>query len=177
MSKIIAWCSLHKRQLLAALFWVATLICMICIFSMSAKDATQSTGMSGGLIRRIAPFLRGDFDSLSTLQQEEFIESLQNIVRKFAHITEFALLGALTYGSMYFTVAGKWKRPLFAFVLGGLYALSDEIHQIFVPGRAYQLSDVAIDCLGVAIGIALMAAAFWLIKVIIKAVKKRSTQK
>ena len=59
--------------------------------------------------------------------------------------------------SLYYT-RGKYS-PAFAVVLTSLYAATDEIHQLFVEGRACKISDWAIDTAGAAIG----AAAFLLI--------------
>ncbi len=69
------------------------------------------------------------------------------VLRKVAHIAEYAILGAL--------LARATSRTGLAFALGVLYAVSDEIHQAFVPGRMGSPVDVAIDALGVAIGVAL----------------------
>lgn len=44
-------------------------------------------------------------------------------------------------------------RGAYAFVLGAVFAVSDEIHQSYVPGRTFQTSDIDLDLLGVAIGI------------------------
>jgi len=69
------------------------------------------------------------------------------VVRKLAHLTEYALLGAL--------LVRATRRELPAFLLGVAYAASDEIHQHFVPGRHATPVDVAIDAVGVALGVAL----------------------
>ena len=69
------------------------------------------------------------------------------LLRKIAHAAEYAVLGAL--------LARATGRAGLAFVLGSLYALSDEIHQSFVPGRVGAPLDVAIDTVGVAVGVAL----------------------
>lgn len=68
-------------------------------------------------------------------------------VRKLAHLTEYALLGAL--------LVRATRRELPAFLLGVAYAASDEAHQHFVPGRHATPVDVAIDAVGVALGVAL----------------------
>ena len=73
------------------------------------------------------------------------------LLRKGAHVVEFAVLGAL--------LASATGRLLPAFVLGALYAVSDEVHQHFVPGRNGNALDVAIDAVGVAIGAALFRRA------------------
>ena len=73
------------------------------------------------------------------------------ILRKIAHLTEYAILGAL--------LVRATGRAGPAFGLGVLYAASDEIHQTFVTGRHGTPVDVAIDAVGVAIGIALWQSA------------------
>ena len=48
------------------------------------------------------------------------------------------------------------KKPQFAFLLCVAYAMSDEIHQLFVPGRAGQVRDILIDSSGSFVGIAIV---------------------
>ena len=67
------------------------------------------------------------------------------ILRKAAHLAEYALLGAL--------LARATRSPLVAVTLAGLYAVSDEVHQTFVEGRVGAPLDVAIDTLGAAVGV------------------------
>ncbi len=69
------------------------------------------------------------------------------VLRKLAHAGEFAVLGAL--------LARATDRAVVAFALGALYAVSDELHQVFVPGRLGSPLDVAIDTVGVAVGVLL----------------------
>jgi VanZ family protein len=69
------------------------------------------------------------------------------VLRKLAHAAEYAVLGALLLRAT--------ARPGIAFVLGSVYAVSDELHQAFVPGRAGSPLDVALDTVGVAVGILL----------------------
>ncbi|HEV8249015.1 MAG TPA: VanZ family protein [Gaiellaceae bacterium] len=66
------------------------------------------------------------------------------VLRKLAHVTEYAVLGFLLARAV----------PLSpAFLIGVLYATSDELHQTFVAGREGTPRDVAVDALGVAIGL------------------------
>ena len=67
------------------------------------------------------------------------------VLRKIAHAGEYAVLGAL--------LVRATGRAGVAFVLGTLYAISDEAHQSFVPGRLGSPVDVAIDAVGVAVGV------------------------
>ena len=66
------------------------------------------------------------------------------ILRKGAHLTEYAILGALLYRAL-------GREPL-ALAVGIAYAATDELHQYFVRGRHASPVDVAIDAVGVAIG-------------------------
>jgi len=69
------------------------------------------------------------------------------VLRKLAHATEYAVLGVLLLRAT--------GRMSVAFVLGTLYAVTDELHQSFVAGRHASPLDVAIDAAGVAVGLAL----------------------
>ena len=74
------------------------------------------------------------------------------VLRKLAHAAEFAVLGALLLRAT--------DRAGLAFALGALYAVSDEAHQMLVPGRLGSPLDVAIDMVGVAAGVLLWQRAF-----------------
>ena len=65
-------------------------------------------------------------------------------MRKGAHLTEYAVLGALLYRAL-------GREPL-ALAVGIAYAATDELHQYFVRGRHASPVDVAIDAVGVAAG-------------------------
>lgn len=67
------------------------------------------------------------------------------VLRKIAHLTEYAILGALLLRA----AAAPWV----AIALGALYATSDEIHQHFVRGRHAAWYDVVLDTVGVTIGV------------------------
>ena len=73
------------------------------------------------------------------------------VLRKLAHITEYAILGVLLLRAT--------KAPAVAAVIGALYAVSDEVHQHFVRGRHAAWYDVVIDTVGVTIGV--LAGARW----------------
>jgi VanZ family protein len=66
-------------------------------------------------------------------------------LRKGAHLTEYAILGLLLSRAL--------LREVPALALGVLYAVSDELHQSFVRGRHAAPLDVAIDAIGVVIGV------------------------
>ena len=69
------------------------------------------------------------------------------ILRKGAHLTEYAVLGGLLYRAL--------GREALALAVGIAYAATDELHQYFVRGRHASPVDVAIDAVGVAVGMLL----------------------
>ena len=67
------------------------------------------------------------------------------VLRKCAHATEYAILALLLYRAL--------SRELPAFLIGFAYAITDELHQAFVRGRHASPIDVAIDTVGLLIGL------------------------
>lgn len=133
-----------------------TIIWMIVIFAFSAQPATQSSQVSGGIAYKLAK-LQNDFLRLDKTEAElsTQAESMQLIIRKGAHMGEYALLAILL--CLYFSCSSTCKRQLVLLSLSITtgYAATDEIHQLFVPGRAGRLSDICIDALGGMIGLIL----------------------
>ena len=72
------------------------------------------------------------------------------LVDKFIHLVEYGILGFLFYRALR---VSKLARRVFllAIIFSILYALSDEIHQFFVPGRKFDLWDLAADSLGIVL--------------------------
>lgn len=72
------------------------------------------------------------------------------ILRKIAHIAEYFILAYLLYrafkGSFNLT---SFYLILWPFILSFLYAISDEIHQAYIPSRNASPADVFIDTLGI----------------------------
>ena len=73
------------------------------------------------------------------------------VLRKCAHVTEYAVLALLLYRAL--------GRELPAFLVGVAYAVTDEIHQAFVHGRHASPFDVSMDAAGLALGLLLVHTA------------------
>ncbi len=86
------------------------------------------------------------FSSIATLSSG--LGGWDLLLRKTAHLIEFGILGALLLRAT--------RTPLVAILLGVLYAVSDELHQHYVPGRRGAPLDVAIDAFGVLAGVLLL---------------------
>lgn len=83
---------------------------------------------------------------------------LHHLMRKSAHVTEYALFAMLLYYSLGGSRHREWRWPLalWATVVAGVYSLTDEFHQVFVPGRGPSLRDCGIDTLGAVLGILIL---------------------
>lgn len=91
------------------------------------------------------------FSSQSGIESSEVSSNLY--VRKLGHLTEYALLGFFSCSYIMQKTAVKIHSLLYSFLFLFLYAISDEFHQYFVPGRNGNIIDVFIDFLGGSIGI------------------------
>ncbi|MCI1931471.1 MAG: VanZ family protein [Clostridia bacterium] len=133
-------------RLILVLMWV------IFIFSMSAFKGDESSEMSQGVGYVICEMTVKNFDTMPKEEQRKIVKSIEHPIRKTAHFTEYAVLGAL----LYFTLK-YYKQNNTAVILSWigctLYAASDEFHQIFVSGRTPQFTDICIDSAGAFIGI------------------------
>lgn len=76
-------------------------------------------------------------------------------MRKGAHMTEYALFSMLLYYSLGGSSRRQWrnKPALWAVLIAAAYSLTDEFHQIFVPGRGPSIYDCGIDTIGACLGI------------------------
>ncbi len=113
---------------------------MILIFTMSSFDATESANQSNFIVNII-----------TNIFKIENIEVLSFIIRKLAHFTEYLILGFLTINML--NKNDISKKYLISILICIIYATSDEIHQIFVPGRACQIRDILINSIGSITGV------------------------
>ena len=116
------------------------------IWGNSLRTGTDSQDMSEGILEWINMFLR--------LEDLDMMALLHHLLRKAAHITEFACLGALLAWRCRLE---EEKHTLALPVLLGMAAgLVDETIQLFTPNRGPSLTDVWLDSFGVVVGIMLL---------------------
>ena len=140
------------RKIYIAFSVLAEILVLIIIFMLSAQNGEQSSSTSGFFTQLIA-LLAG-------------CSIPESIIRTLAHFCDFAGLGFLTC-NLIFAIKGSLK-PLHSILFAFGYAITDEVHQIFVPERAFQLTDLAVDFGGIALGV----AAFSIIALLVKRYKK-----
>ena len=142
-----------KKPLKTVLAYLPSVLCMALIFRFSAQSGEQSTVMSDKVVDMVSSDNSGSTEVMTL------------IVRKAAHFMEYALLGCLLFTGNRLT-GGKKRRTssciAAAAVISALYAVTDEVHQYFVPGRACIAADAVIDSCGALAG---AAAAMLVLKV------------
>lgn len=131
--KRIYWC-----------FLVLSLIWMGVIFFFSAQPAVESAELSTGTVN----WMISSFSEVSILQTLTEKGILEFLVRKLAHVAEYGVLGILLGCTIFFHKHWNFKWQLKTVALCCFYACSDELHQLFVPGRAGQIRDIVIDTIG-----------------------------
>jgi VanZ family protein len=91
------------------------------------------------------------------------VGQLNFIVRKLAHFTEYAVLTTLGYWGWVKGIGRSPQQSLqITLLVSILFALTDEFHQRFVPGRTSLVTDVLIDCLGASL--AALALRQWVVR-------------
>lgn len=145
--------------------WLLVLLWMGVIYMFSAQTGEVSGNLSGGLTHWLVSHLAPQWDTLSDAARAELLTTCRFLIRKGAHMTEFAVLAMLFFGAWR---NGGQRTLLRAALLTApcclLTAMADEFHQRFVPSRGPSIGDVFIDFGGALLGILLMLLVFSLAK-------------
>ena len=133
-------------------YWLPALIWMAIIYSASSdsKSAEHSSRILAPFLHWIAPFL-----------SESSVEKVVFLIRKCAHLTEYAVLALLFWRALRKPLPKdprpwRWREAVLPILFVAFYAASDEIHQLFVPNREGKIADVIIDTTGAVLGIFLL---------------------
>ena len=151
------------KKFLRCLSILPALFMLLLIFCFSAQDGSSS----GSLSLRLCSFGLSLFDRLFSISRsrDAFLscaESMQFLVRKAAHITEYFLLTLSIYLPLRVWIFREKETTSFpsvfrtfllpTFLSGVFFAALDEWHQSFVPGRCGTPADVFIDSIGILLG-------------------------
>ena len=128
------------------LAWILFLLWLVVIFFFSSQNGQSSSDLSNGLLNFLEEFTRLPLTN-------EFFSFL---IRKLAHFTEYLILGILSCNlvKQYRSLNKMEYLAILLFCI--TYAISDEVHQMFVNGRSPQVFDVFVDSLGSSVGIFLI---------------------
>jgi VanZ family protein len=115
------------------------------IISLASTDAMSSEHTS----RFIIPFLHWLKPDISPAA----IDKIHFLMRKAAHLTEYAILAALLWRALDHGGKRRWSEQVLTFLCAASFAALDEFHQSFVPSRGASKYDVMIDSCGALIGL------------------------
>ena len=156
-----------KIKIFRIIMGIALLCTLFTIYRFSAQNGTQSKGISTKVSQFILNF-SNTYKEANAEEQTRMLNRTNAIIRKIAHFSIYTLLGLTIMGLMTKTkLKDKW-RILITIGFGMLYAILDEFHQSFSPGRTPKVTDVYIDTLGVILGALLVILIRTVYKKIIK---------
>ncbi len=143
----------NKIKLRRYVFLALSILVAILIFILSARTANQSTKDSQHFVSGVKSVV--NTSELVTTKKVELDGIEQQKVRKSAHVFIYAILGVCIVNWI-ITYTKIIKSMLLSSVICFLYACSDELHQMYVPGRGASMSDVWLDLGGAIFGIFVM---------------------
>lgn len=129
---------------------ILIIIWMITVFRFSNQGGTESSSTSAKVTKVIVDVVVNDKKEENKVQ---IANKIEKVVRKFAHYTIYTIGGVLIMNYAYTTDKTKKLQTFGSLLFGAFYAVTDEVHQYFVPGRSARVFDVGIDTLGVITGI------------------------
>jgi VanZ family protein len=136
-------------------YWLPVLVWAAAIF-IGSGDSLSSSNTSS--------FLEPLIHWLLPRLTDEAAAAVMAVIRKAGHLTEYGILAALCWRAVHQPSrgdVGDWSRrdAGIAMMMAALYAVSDEVHQAFVPSRTASSWDVLLDACGAAAGLVLVWGA------------------
>jgi len=133
----------------AFLWWVPVIIWAGVIFYMSTR--TFGSSFTNNLLKDILAILHLEVSRHTFLL-------LAHGFRKLGHLTEYSIFAIFLYHALGDDHRAAWnpRKALACILLAGLYSLTDEFHQRFVPGRGPSIVDCGIDTIGATLGMVIV---------------------
>lgn len=156
-----------KKNIIKMILIVLLVILLGVIFSFSNQDGEKSTSVSRGITERIIEHIE-EIQKLDGYQKENALLRIEAVIRKIAHFSLYTLVGIIVMGLMQVCNLKEKNKILCTLGIGVMYAISDEVHQIFIPERTAKVTDVLIDSAGVLVGICIVLLIIRIIKSIVK---------
>ena len=121
---------------------ILLILWMIIIFILSNDTGSVSSSKSDGIANYIS-------NIISFIDKDLLIF----IIRKLAHITEYLILGILFLNVLKDYNIINTKLVIITILFCFSFAISDEVHQLFIQNRSGKITDILIDTLGSSIGV------------------------
>lgn len=135
------------------LSWVAVLLWMLAIYLLSAQPASYSNANSKGIVTRVVDTtVKVTKAQITEPEKRKLIDRINSTAREYMHGVVFLVLGLLAQNAVLENRRKGLKALALALAVCMIFAVTDEFHQLFVPGRSFQISDLAMDSIGSMIG-------------------------
>lgn len=132
----------------------ALVLWMGIIFLFSHQTSEKSGNLSRPIQNTVFESTIGKNEYETVRERNLARVKLGEMIRSGAHFLLFTVLGVLSLTAFMTFKMKMWQNVLLATVLGWIYGVLDEIHQVYVPGRSFQLNDLGADFAGVTLGVA-----------------------
>lgn len=153
------------------LFLILLAIAFYVIFNFSAQNGE----ISGSLSMKVTEFIVNLVSKIKTMDISRkiyYIEKLHPIIRKLAHFSVYTVVGFSVMGFMCTFDIKNIVKFITSFAIGVTYAITDEVHQYFIPGRSARVLDVCIDSAGVLTGIFILIILIVFVEAIVNWLKR-----
>ncbi len=144
-----------KINIIRAILIILLILTFFQIFRFSNQNGEKSSGISRKITTAVTKNVK-KIQELDENKQEEVLGKIEKVIRKLAHFSIYMVVGMLMMLLMSTYKIKQFDRIAISLITGIIYASSDEIHQLFIPGRSAMITDVMIDTLGVLVGILLI---------------------
>lgn len=121
---------------------------MMLIFYFSQQPVHISNDLSSTITEQLIETVQ-----MVVPVEEVHVSTVNHFLRENAHFLIYFCLGIFAFFALRISGVKKFRSIWVALVFYIIYAVSDEFHQLFVPGRGAQVEDVLIDCTGATLGI------------------------
>ncbi len=152
-----------------ALYFIPPILVEGMIFFFSSQNGEESGRLSGGIVAKLAGYFFDVFkNGGNAIEYENFCIDFESFIREMGHAGEHAALMAACFLTVSMLLKEEtgiksfFKKLGIAFGATVFLAVTDELHQLFVPGRACELHDVLIDTCG-ALGMTVLITLCWLL--------------
>ncbi len=136
-------------------FSVLAVVWMCLIFAYSHCPGPESQQDSYQVGMMTGHVVVEDFEEWSFVDQLAFAMKVDHPIRKLAHFTEYLILAIFLVGAVDNSLRRRTLRLLIPLAVATFYAVTDELHQFFIPGRNCNVGDVLIDSAGAFVGVLL----------------------
>lgn len=145
---------MKKLSIILVILWMGL------IFYFSNQEASVSTTQSDKIIEIVNVVAKNNESFKDILLKLYESKGASFVIRKSAHMFSYFVLAILSFIMVYTHKENINLSIKYSFLISILYAISDEIHQLFIPGRSGMIQDVFIDGIGVVVGIIIITIIF-----------------